>query len=77
MGPIVITPTRVEKYSDEIPAAISIIGQDEIQLGTEQLGLDESLGGVPGLFALNRYNFAQDLRLSIRGFGARSSFGIR
>jgi len=73
----VITPTRVQKNPDEIPAAVSVIGQDEIQLGTEQLGLDESLGGVPGLFALNRYNFAQDLRLSIRGFGVRSSFGIR
>lgn len=72
-----ITPTRVEKNPDEIPAAISVIGQDEIQLGSEQLGLDESLGRVPGLFALNRYNFAQDLRLSIRGFGARSNFGIR
>jgi len=79
LGPIVIviTPTRVEKISDEIPAAISVIGQAEIQLGSEQLGLDESLGRVPGLFTLNRYNFAQDLRLSIRGFGARSSFGIR
>lgn len=77
LGPIVITPTIVEKISDEKPAAISVIGQAEIQLGSEQLGLDESLGRVPGLFTLNRYNFAQDLRLSIRGFGARSSFGIR
>ena len=77
LGTIVITPTRVEKNSNEIPAAINVIGQDEIQLGSEQLGLDESLGRVPGLFALNRYNFAQDSRLSIRGFGARSSFGIR
>lgn len=77
MGPIVITPTRVEKNTADIPAAISTIGRDEIQLGTEQLGLYESLGRVPGLFMLNRYNFAQDLRASIRGFGARSSFGIR
>ena len=77
LGPIVITTTIVEKISDEKPAAISVIGQAEIQLGSEQLGLDESLGRVPGLFTLNRYNFAQDLRLSIRGFGARSSFGIR
>ena len=77
LGPILITPTRVEKYSVEIPAAISTIGQDEIQLGTEQLGLDESLQRVPGLFTLNRYNFSQDLRVSIRGFGARSNFGIR
>ncbi|MCP4469690.1 MAG: TonB-dependent receptor [Gammaproteobacteria bacterium] len=77
LGPITIKATRVEKNITEIPAAISTIGQDEIQLGTEQLGLDESLGRVPGLFILNRYNFAQDLRPSIRGFGARSSFGIR
>jgi len=77
LGPITITPIRVEKSIDEIPAAVSTVGQDKIQLGNEQLGLDESLGGVPGLFMLNRYNFAQDLRASIRGFGARSSFGIR
>lgn len=75
--PITINATRVAKNPDEIPAAVSSIGQDEIQLGRQQLGLDESLGGVPGLFMLNRYNFAQDMRASIRGFGARSSFGIR
>jgi len=77
LGPITVTATRVEKNIDEIPAAVSVVGQDQIQLGNEQLGLDESLGGVPGLFMQNRYNFAQDLRASIRGFGARSSFGIR
>ena len=77
LGPIIITPIRVEKSIDEIPAAVSTVGQDKIQLGNEQLGLDESLNEVPGLFMLNRYNFAQDLRASIRGFGARSSFGIR
>ncbi|MCP4494426.1 MAG: TonB-dependent receptor [Gammaproteobacteria bacterium] len=77
LGPIEINVTRVGKSPAEIPAAVSSIGQDKIQLGSEQLGLDESLGRVPGLFMLNRYNFAQDLRASIRGFGARSSFGIR
>jgi iron complex outermembrane receptor protein len=77
LGPITITATRVEKDIDEVPAAVSVVGQDDIQLGTEQLGLDESLAGVPGVFMTNRYNFAQDLRVSIRGFGARSSFGIR
>ncbi|MDH3446857.1 MAG: TonB-dependent receptor [Gammaproteobacteria bacterium] len=77
LEPITVTATRVEKTTAEIPAAVSVVGQDQIQLGAEQLGLDESLGGIPGLFFLNRYNFAQDLRASIRGFGARSSFGIR
>ena len=32
---------------------------------------------VPGVFVANRYNFSQDQRISIRGFGARSVFGIR
>ncbi len=77
LGPIIINATRVEKPVDEIPAAVSVVGQDQIQLGAEQLGLDESLSRIPGLYFQNRYNFAQDLRASIRGFGARSSFGIR
>ena len=77
LEPISVNATRVEKNLQDIPAAVSRIGPDEIQLGSEQLGLDESLDRVPGLFLLNRYNFAQDVRASIRGFGARSSFGIR
>jgi len=32
---------------------------------------------VPGLTILDRSNYAQDLQLSIRGFGARAAFGIR
>ena len=75
--PLLSTPPASKKILQEIPAAVSIVGQDEIQLGTEQLGLDESMGGIPGLFFFNRYNFAQDLRASIRGFGARAAFGIR
>ncbi len=74
---ITITPARVEKPNQDIPGAVNTVGQDLIQSATEQLGLDESLKQIPGLFFLNRYNFAQDLRASIRGFGARSSFGIR
>ena len=52
-------------------------GREEIQRGRQQLGLDEALVAVPGLFFQNRYNFAQDLRIAIRGFGARANFGIR
>jgi len=77
LGVIHVYATRVEESIEKIPISITSVGQDEIQLGTEQLGLDESLARVPGLFMVNRYNFAQDLRASIRGFGARSSFGIR
>ena len=77
INPTKVNATRVEKNIIDIPASVSHIGQEKIQLGTEQLGLDESMSQVPGAFFLNRYNYAQDLRVSIRGFGARSSFGIR
>ncbi|MEM9058567.1 MAG: TonB-dependent receptor plug domain-containing protein, partial [Pseudomonadota bacterium] len=74
---IVVRATRVDKAPLEVPAAVSVVGRDDVQLGRQQLGLDESLAFVPGLFMQDRYNFAQDLRIAIRGFGARSSFGIR
>lgn len=74
---IVVTATRLETTLDQVPAAVSVVSKDDIQLGRQQLALDESLSRVPGLFMQNRYNFAQDLRLSIRGFGARANFGIR
>lgn len=72
-----VTATRVDKAVEKIPAAVGVVDEEAIQLGTQQLGLDESLVKMPGIFMQNRYNFAQDLRISIRGFGARSSFGIR
>ncbi len=45
--------------------------------GQSRLQLDESLNRVPGLYLQNRYNFAQGLRLSSRGFGSRAPFGVR
>ena len=74
---IVVEATRMSRPLDQVPGAVSVVSQDEIQLGRQQLGLDEALTRVPGLFMQNRYNFAQDLRISIRGFGARAAFGIR
>ena len=68
---------RIDKPLSRVPAPATVVGQDQIQVGQQQLGLDESLARVPGLFLQNRYNFAQDLRVAIRGFGARSNFGIR
>ena len=74
---VVITSTRIENYGIELPAAVTLVGRDDVQLGRQSLGLDESLGRVPGLFFQDRYNFAQDLRIAIRGFGSRAAFGIR
>lgn len=74
---IIVEATRLSRPLQRVPAAVSVVSQDDIQLGRQQLGLDEALSRVPGLFMQNRFNFAQDLRIAIRGFGARSSFGIR
>jgi iron complex outermembrane receptor protein len=74
---LTVTAPRAEKLLTEVPAAISRVDRQAIQLGQRQLTLDESLKRVPGLFVQNRSNFAQDLRIAIRGFGARANFGIR
>ena len=74
---IVISATRMETTVRDAARSVSIVDQERIQNGTQQLALDEALAGIPGLYLQNRYNFAQDMRVSLRGFGARSSFGIR
>ncbi len=74
---IFVTATRLNSSLSNAARSISIVDKDRIQNATQQLGMDEALAGVPGLYMQNRYNFAQDLRVSLRGFGARSAFGIR
>jgi iron complex outermembrane receptor protein len=74
---ITVLSSRVEQAIREVPAAVGVVQREDIQAGRPQLGLDESLNRIPGVFSQNRYNFAQDLRLAIRGFGARANFGIR
>ena len=74
---IVVSATRLETSVRDSARAVSLVDKARIQDGTQQLGLDEALAVVPGLYIQNRYNFAQDLRISLRGFGARSSFGVR
>jgi len=72
-----VTSTRVEKDINKVPFSISFINKDEIQLGNQTITLDESLNKIPGVYVQNRYNFAQDQRISIRGFGSRAAFGVR
>lgn len=74
---VIVSATRIPTNWLKLPLAASQIGAQEIHAGRQGLGLDEVLATVPGLFFQNRYNFAQDLRISIRGFGARANFGIR
>lgn len=74
---ITVTSPRLERNLYDTPAAVSVTDAPDIREGQQRLQLDESLDTVPGLFFQNRYNFAQNLRLSTRGFGARAPFGIR
>ena len=77
LQPIEVTSTRIEKDINKVPFSISLIDKDQIQLGEQTITLDESLNKIPGVYVQNRYNFAQDQRISIRGFGSRAAFGVR
>jgi iron complex outermembrane receptor protein len=67
----------VPQPSLEIPASVDRLYADEIREGRPQVNLSESLGRVPGIVVQNRQNYAQDLQISSRGFGARATFGVR
>lgn len=75
LAPIVIEATRTERSQLETPASAFLVQQPDQQ--NLNINLSETLKGVPGLQLNNRENYAQDLQLSMRGFGARSSFGVR
>ena len=59
------------------PLAISVVSRDEVTRGKPDAELIDALDLVPGVFVQSAGNFAQDSRVSIRGFGARATFGIR
>ncbi len=77
LGPVVVTATRELQSSSDLPVSVDRIDRDRIVDGQLRVNLSETLDGVPGIVAQNRQNYAQDLQLSVRGFGARSSFGVR
>ncbi|MET0311149.1 MAG: TonB-dependent receptor [Burkholderiaceae bacterium] len=78
LAPVTVTATRVEALPFDVPASVDVIGGDELRAGGRaQVNLAESLSLVPGLQARDRQNQAQDMQLSVRGFGARSTFGVR
>jgi iron complex outermembrane receptor protein len=74
---VVVTATRVAEDSRDLPVSIDRVDAQTIRSGQLQVNLSESLLTVPGVSAQSRQNYAQDLQVSVRGFGARSSFGVR
>ena len=74
---VIITGSGVERRAFETPYAISVVDADELRSAGPMVNLSESLNRVPGLVVNLRNNYAQDLQISSRGFGARATFGIR
>lgn len=77
LSPVVVTATRTEQDSFDLPMAIDKVEKEAIQDGQLRMTLSESLVRVPGITAQSRNQMAQDPQISSRGFGARSSFGVR
>src|SRR5436309_3186344 len=77
LDPVVVTATRRAARSFDVPASTDRIGAETIQNGQPMVNLSETLVRIPGIVTFNRQNYAQDLQISSRGFGARAAFGVR
>ena len=74
---VVVSASRAEQSRFDAPAAIDAVQVDPFRATSPLVNLSELLSGVPGIQVRNRENYAQDLQVSVRGFGTRSTFGVR
>jgi iron complex outermembrane receptor protein len=74
---VIVTGSRIEQDSFDFPAAVTIVDAQRIGDTQMRVNASEALAAIPGLVVRNRENYAQDLQISSRGFGARSAFGVR
>ncbi|MDD1508472.1 TonB-dependent receptor family protein [Pseudomonas sp. CNPSo 3701] len=77
LEPSVVSGSRSEAQSFDLPFSVDSIDREQISDGQLGINASEVLTRVPGLVVQNRQNYAQDLQISSRGFGARSAFGVR
>ena len=77
LNPVVVTGSPVATESFDLPYSVDSVDMRANQAGNLGVNASEALAGVPGLVIQNRQNYAQDLQISIRGFGARAAFGVR
>ena len=73
---ITVQSGRLEQKQFDAPGSVHALDASVIRNGL-QVNLSDALQQVPGVVALNRNNYAQDVQISIRGFGARAPFGLR
>ena len=74
---ILVQSGRLTQRQFDAPTAIYTIDAETIRNSGPQVNLSDVLARAPGVVALNRNNYAQDVQISVRGFGARSAFGLR
>lgn len=74
---VTVQSGRLAQRQFDAPGSVSAIDGQAIRDAGPQVNLSEALASAPGVVALNRNNYAQDVQISIRGFGARAAFGLR
>jgi len=72
-----VNAVRLDIPSFDLPASLSVVAVAPADAGQPGVNLSEALVGVPGILARDRQNYAQDEQISIRGYGARATFGVR
>ena len=77
LEPVRVSITRAERLLLDVPASVDVIDGATLRDAQLRVNLSETLGRVAGLTVLDRGNYAQDLQISVRGFGSRASFGVR
>lgn len=65
-----VTVTRGDATLDRVPWAVGTQRTEQIRRGQATVGIDEALANIPGVVVANRYNYALDQRVSIRGAAA-------
>ncbi|UXH80555.1 TonB-dependent receptor family protein [Roseateles amylovorans] len=74
---VVVSGSVSERALANAPYAVSVVESQTLREAGPMINLSEALTRVPGITANHRQNYAQDLQLSSRGFGARAAFGVR
>jgi iron complex outermembrane recepter protein len=74
---VTVTATRIATPPFDVPASIAVVPLSPDSDPRPGINISETLSAVPGLWARDRQNYAQDVQISVRGFGTRSTFGIR
>lgn len=77
LAPVVVTGKGFEQRAFDTPYSVTVVDDDALRNAGPMVNLSEAMARVPGLVVANRNNYAQDLQINSRGYGARSTFGVR